>query len=116
MNHQTEVKKCRAEEAVAIIRGKWRPSIMYELQHGPVRFRALQRSVVGIRHKVLTSELKQLMMLGVVQRTVLQEAPVLQVTYGLTPFGEEVRRLLAEIGSWSAEHLSGSSASNVRAP
>jgi DNA-binding HxlR family transcriptional regulator len=104
MPRPDHVSKCRAEDALAIIRGKWRLAILYELQHGPVRFRTLQRAIGRIRHKVLTSELKQLADLGVVQRNVLQEAPALAVEYGLTAFGQEVKQLLIQIGAWTADH------------
>ena len=96
---------CRAEEALALVQGKWKVPILGQLKVGPVRFGALRRGVSGISQKVLTSELKELIAAGVVTRTVRAEAPILNVQYELTPFGEEVEGLLRQLDDWSRHHL-----------
>lgn len=96
---------CRSEEALALIQGRWKVPIICRLWEGTKRFGALQRVVGGIRHKVLTEQLRELERDGIVIRTVLAEQPTPKVEYKLTVLGEELAALVGDLDTWSRQHL-----------
>lgn len=49
---------CELDAAMAVVDGKWKPLILWELKEGPKRFNALHRSLTGISQKMLTQHLK----------------------------------------------------------
>jgi DNA-binding HxlR family transcriptional regulator len=58
----------RSGRRFAVVDGKWKPLILWELQGGAKRFNALHRSLPGVSQKMLTQHLKELQRHGVVHR------------------------------------------------
>jgi DNA-binding HxlR family transcriptional regulator len=83
---------CRAELALKVIQGRWKPQILRELLEGVRRFSDLERALAsvpkGVSQKVLTAQLRDLETDGVVQRTVYPEVPP-RVEYALTALGRD---------------------------
>ena len=65
---------------------KWTLLVVLGLSEGPQRFNALQRTVVGISHRMLSVTLRRLERDGMVARTAYPEVPP-RVEYSLTPLG-----------------------------
>ena len=65
---------------------KWTLLVVLGLSEGPQRFNALQRTVVGISHRMLSVTLRRLERDGMVARTPYPEVPP-RVEYSLTPLG-----------------------------
>jgi DNA-binding HxlR family transcriptional regulator len=63
------IEDCPVKAAVDVIGGKWKPLILRELKDGPRRFGELRRAIPGVRHKVLTEQLRQLENEDIVTRT-----------------------------------------------
>ena len=59
---------CGLDVALAVMGGKWKPLILFHLQHGPTRFGELKRRVSGISEKVLIQQLSELVAAGVLTR------------------------------------------------
>ena len=95
---------CELDAAMAVVDGKWKPLILWELQGGPKRFNALHRSLDGISQKMLTQHLKELQRHGVVHRESYHEVPP-RVEYSMTPAGEELLKALEPLGNWAAAHI-----------
>lgn len=74
---------CGLDAAFAVVDGKWKPLILWELQEGPKRFNALHRSLPGVSQKMLTQHLKELQRHGVVHRESYHEVPP-RVEYSMT--------------------------------
>jgi len=74
---------CPVKAAIDVIRGRWKPSILWELQQGTKRFSDLQNAQPQCRAQVLTVQLRQLEADGVVTRTVYPEIPA-RVERGFT--------------------------------
>jgi DNA-binding HxlR family transcriptional regulator len=92
------------EAAWAVIGGKWKPLIVWQLAaNGPRRFSQLRRLVDGISEKMLISTLKELGLDGIVVRTDFREVPP-RVEYSLTEFGLELSRALLPLGQWGSTH------------
>ena len=77
---------CGLDAAMAVVDGKWKPLILWELQGGPKRFNVLHRSLTGISQKMLTSTLRELERDGFVARKVFATIPP-KVEYTLTELG-----------------------------
>lgn len=95
--------KCPAEVTLAVIGGRWKVLILYQLFQGVRRFSELQRALGGVTQKVLTQQLRELERDGIVQRTVYPQVPP-KVDYRLTPLGETLRPVIGAMCRWGARH------------
>lgn len=91
------------KDALEVINGKWKLHIIGSLLHGNKRFKDLQRDIDGITAKMLSQELKSLELNDLVSRTVFDTSPVV-VEYGLTPYGQTLKKLLNELREWGQTH------------
>ncbi len=97
------IEECPVKTALDVIGGKWKPLILFELNDGPVRFGQLRRALAGVRHKVLTEQLRQLEEEGIVSRTVFT-GKILQTEYRLSDYGNSLQGILAALALWGMEH------------
>ena len=94
------------EATIAVIGGKWKPLILYELKDGTLRFSQLQDRVEPrITQRMLTKELRQLEADGLVARKVYPQVPP-KVEYSLTEKGGSIMPILNLLCHWGEEHLS----------
>lgn len=94
---------CPVKAAIDVIRGRWKPSILWELHHGTKRFSDLQAALPDIRAQVLTVQLRQLEADGVVVRTVYPEVPT-RVEYALTDHGRALSGVMNQLDDWGRRH------------
>ncbi len=88
--------ECEVERLLAVIAGKWKVLILRELFQGGRRHTQLKKALDGISQKVLTAQLRELELDGVVRRQDFgTKRP--HVEYSLTPFGERLRALILEM-------------------
>lgn len=90
-------------DALDILRGKWKIQIIGALIFGKKRFKELQREVDGITAKMLSKELRELEMNELVRRTVRDTIPV-TVEYELTEYGTTLETLIDELYNWGTKH------------
>ncbi len=90
-------------DAMDILNGKWKISILCSLNEDKKRFKELQRHVGKITGKMLSKELKELEINELVTRTVLDTKPV-TVEYQLTSYGETLETVIQELVNWGAKH------------
>lgn len=96
---------CGIAAAMSVIDGKWKVSILWELDQRPgLRFGEMRRLVPGVSEKVLAAQLRELETDGIVHREVYDEVPP-RVEYSLTPLGRELNGALESLGEWGARHL-----------
>jgi len=95
---------CGLDAAMAVVDGKWKPLILWELKEGPKRFNALHRDLPGISQKMLTQHLKELQRHGVVHRESYHEVPP-RVEYSMTAAGAELLEALNPLGDWATKHI-----------
>lgn len=91
------------QDTMDILSGKWKISIVSCLRFGKKRFMDLQREVVGIGPKMLSKELQDLEMNGLLKRTVLNTKPVI-VEYEITDYGQTLNPIIAELSNWGMKH------------
>lgn len=90
-------------DTLNVFNGKWKLPIIGSLLYGKKRFKELEREVVGITPRMLSKELKDLEMNGVVKRTVYDTIPV-TVEYELTKSGTQLRNVLDGMIEWGLQH------------
>ena len=97
--------KCPIRKALGILNGKWRTHVLYELcRHPTVRFGELKRAIPLITNTMLTSTLRDLEKLGIVNRQQFNEIPP-HVEYSLTEKGKALFPIFYEIAKWSENYL-----------
>ncbi len=90
------------EQALKILEGKWKLVILFHLFGGKLlRFSELERAITGITQKMLTQQLRQMEIDGVVRRIVHHQVPP-KVEYGLTEWGQALCPALDALLKWAA--------------
>lgn len=82
---------CPLELVHDMIKGKWKPIILWRLRLGPTSLAKLEKDIEGITQKMLLEQLKELMDFGFVEKKTFEGYP-LHVEYFLTE--EQGRELL----------------------
>ncbi|CAL9430965.1 putative HTH-type transcriptional regulator YybR [Streptomyces sp. enrichment culture] len=95
---------CGIAAAMSVIDGKWKVSLLWELEQRPRRFGELRRLVPGVSEKVLAAQLRELEADGLVHRQAYDEVPP-RVEYSLTPRGRRLNAALEPLGEWGALNL-----------
>jgi DNA-binding HxlR family transcriptional regulator len=97
---------CPAEVTLAVIGGRWKVLILYQLFQGVKRFSELQRAMPGVTQKMLTQQLRELEGDGIVSRTVYPQVPP-RVEYRLTPRGETLKPVVSAMCKWGLQQAGG---------
>lgn len=95
---------CPVEAALAVIGGKWKALIIWQLKEGTLRFTHLMEHLPMVSPRMLTKQLRELEDDGVVSRTIFPEVPP-RVEYTLTDLGISVLPVLEALCLWGAEYL-----------
>ena len=109
MSQLESVKKCSGEFVLAIndtmnvLNGKWKLPIIGSLLYGKKRFKELEREIPKITPRMLSKELKDLEVNGIVTRTVYNTIPV-TVEYELTESGNTLNTVLDAMIAWGLQH------------
>ena len=105
MRKRKKTYNCGLEAALAVIGGKWKFLILWNLAlGGPIRFGDLRRAVTGISEKMLIQELKELELDRIVARKDYREVPP-HVEYSLTEFGTELAAATRPLCEWGSRHI-----------
>ena len=95
--------RCPSQSILALIGGKWSMLILCTLSSGPKRTGELRRRLEGVSPKMLTQTLRELERHGIVAREDFGEVPP-RVEYRLSPLGQSLAALVAEIEDWVSTH------------
>jgi len=90
-------------DTMEILNGKWKMSIIACLCYQPMRYSELLKEVTGISGKMLSRELKDLEINELIERNVLNTAPV-AVEYKITEYGKTLKQLTNTIADWGSIH------------
>ncbi|OXB07998.1 winged helix-turn-helix transcriptional regulator [Flavobacterium pectinovorum] len=89
-------------DALYVIGGKWKLSIIVALADSDKRFTEIQRQVEGISARVLSSELKDLELTGFIYKKITVD-PVL-IEYGLAPYSRSLEQVVRSLSEWGSQH------------
>jgi DNA-binding HxlR family transcriptional regulator len=90
-------------DAMYILGGKWKISIVASLLWGTKRYSDILKDVEGISGKMLSRELKEMEVNQLIKRTVLNTQPI-TVQYELTEYGETVKPVIDILAKWGYAH------------
>ncbi|MBB5638891.1 DNA-binding HxlR family transcriptional regulator [Pedobacter cryoconitis] len=102
------VETCRKQipavhDALDILNGRWKITIITSLFFSKMRFTDLLREVNGISGKMLSRELKDLEINQLIKRTVLDIQPI-GVEYELTDYGRTLEKVVIALSEWGLDH------------
>jgi len=86
-----------------VIGGKWKPLILFYLEHGSKRFGELRKLIPGMTKKMLTQHLRDLERDEIIRRKVYAVVPP-KVEYSLTKHGESLKPILKLMSAWGTRH------------
>ncbi|MBD1365690.1 helix-turn-helix transcriptional regulator [Mucilaginibacter sp. ZT4R22] len=92
------------EDALYVLGGKWKLRIVIALVSGYCRFNEIQRTIKGISARVLSNELKDLELNGLVERVVQANQKPVIVEYIATEYAQTLGDIIAALTDWGYEH------------
>jgi DNA-binding HxlR family transcriptional regulator len=89
-------------DTLDIVGGKWKLVLISVLRHGKKGFNELSRDA-GISPRILSKELQELEINGLVNRQVQHTKPI-TVQYELTAYSETLDEVLTAMEKWGKQH------------
>lgn len=96
---EKQEEECGLGPAFAVIGGKWKALILWEINTQPRRFGELKRLIHGISEKMLIQQLRELERDGIVHRKAFPEVPP-RVEYSVTPWGTSLTTAIIPLADW----------------
>ena len=93
-----------AVNTLSLLCGKWKMVVFYSINMGINRFGSIMKAVPDISKRMLTKELRELELDGLVSREVFAEVPP-RVEYTLTEKGKSLTPILQELEKWGNENF-----------
>lgn len=90
-------------DTMNVLHGKWKIPIVASLLFGKKRFKELGRGIPKITSRMLSKELRDLEVNGIITRSVYNTVPV-TVEYELTKSGMSFKKVLDVMLDWGLEH------------
>lgn len=90
---------CGTAVTLALISGRWKPNILWQLLEGKLRYGDIKKRIPNISERMLAMQLKEMEADGLVTRTVHAEVPP-RVDYELTGLGLSMEPMLRSIDEW----------------
>ncbi len=90
-------------DALELLSGKWKLPIIVSLWLGDKRFSEISKEVTGITDRMLSKELRDLEINGLVKRIIHESYPVV-VEYTLTDYGKTLQPVIDALGAWGQQH------------
>ena len=91
------------QDSMEIIQGRWKMSIIALLCNGEFRYSELERGLPKITPRMLSKELRELEINGLILRTVY-DSRLIKVTYKLADYGYTLVPLIIELTNWGKQH------------
>lgn len=96
---------CSIGFAMTVIGGKWRAIVLWHiLKAHPIRYGQLKKSIPNISHKLLSQELNNLEMDGLIKRIAYATIPP-KVEYIPTDRGKSLENILTELCLWGKKYM-----------
>ena len=105
LEHTYDAGICVMTKINNLIGGKWKPIILYLIQHDINRFGVLKKSMPRISKKVLTNQLRELEQDNLIHRDVQVASAPQIVVYSLTLKGVSLRHLLDKMVDWGMDYF-----------
>jgi DNA-binding HxlR family transcriptional regulator len=90
-------------DTLNVVNGKWKLPIIAALLRGETRFKDLLEKIEKITPRMLSKELKELEINGIVKRKAYDQIPVL-IEYKLTGSGRDIANVIDAMIDWGLTH------------
>ncbi|MDQ0108697.1 DNA-binding HxlR family transcriptional regulator [Chitinophaga terrae (ex Kim and Jung 2007)] len=104
MKNETEEHSCPLTKAMSNIGNKWKPIIVCVMHERNLRFGEIAARIPVISRKVLTDQLKEMELDGLLTRQEFKEIPP-RVEYGLTEKGKALLPILKLLQEWETKFI-----------
>ena len=91
------------QDTIYVIGGKWKLPIIYAICSGKKRFKDIERSIPNITKRMLSINLKELEVNGLITRKIYEESAV-TVEYEFTEYAKEYGALINHMIDWGKAH------------
>jgi len=109
-----KLSECPVRATADVIDGKWKPMIVNALKAKPLRFGQLLRTLPEASRKVVTEQLRELELEGIISRTAFGNRWQ-RVEYSLTGYGRTLVPVLTLMADWGMKHQRRNSGFGARA-
>ncbi|MBN9336044.1 helix-turn-helix domain-containing protein [Devosia sp.] len=92
------------KDALNVVSGKWKLAIVCTLLSGPKGFAEIERLLGTISPRMLTRELRELEVNGVILRQTDPTQATKAQKYALTPSGQGLEQVITMMANWGLEH------------
>ena len=92
------------EDALYVLGGKWKLRIIIALVSDHNRFNEIQRTISGISARVLSNELKDLELNGLVERVTRTDQKPVIVEYLPTEYAQTLGEIITALTDWGHKH------------
>lgn len=96
--------QCPVTYCMSLIGGKWKPIILFMIDNDVNRFGILNREIEGISKQMLTKQLREMEVDGLLNRTIYPEIPP-RVEYSITDFGKSLFPVIMQMKEWGSQHI-----------
>jgi DNA-binding HxlR family transcriptional regulator len=103
LNQKVIEATCGTAVTLALISGRWKMNILWQLLEGKMRYSDLRNSIPNISERMLVMQLKEMEKDNLISRTVYPEVPP-RVVYELTELGLSLEPMLKSIDDWGNEY------------
>ena len=94
---------CGMAYTLDVIGGRWKPTILWSLLNGKLRYSELKKSIPDVSERILVLQLRELEKDGLINRLVYAEVPP-RVEYEPTKDGASLQPMLQIISEWGDIH------------
>ena len=101
-DNSCKIARMAIQDTLDIVGGKWKLVLISILRNGKRKFNELSKEV-NISPRILSKELQELEVNGLVSRTVCNSKPV-TVEYALTEYSETLSEVVLAMHKWGMAH------------
>lgn len=108
-NKKLQIIQCPKSTVIAlrdslnVFNGKWKMAIIGSLMYDKKRFKDLEMTIPEISPRMLSRELKDLELNGIINRNVTPSTPI-RIEYELTPSGHALEKVIHAMVEWGLDH------------
>ena len=95
---------CSVEATIRLIDGKWKCVILFHLLTGTLRFNEIRRRIPEVTQRMLTNQLRELEVDGLIDRKVYAQVPP-KVEYSISPLGRSLEPVLLALKGWGDANI-----------
>ena len=92
------------KDALNVINGKWKLAIVCILLEDQRRFKDIQHLISGITPRMISKELKELEINGIIKKVNVVESGLTVTKYSLTESGKNLENIIITMVKWGKQH------------